>query len=173
MYVSTYIHKFTHTPESIRPVSHQIQQCSNSSEGYCELYSLFCMPFHLSICVSVCPSRSLDVWKEFQEEAYSVALHPSGLFVLVGFSEKLRLLNILIDDIRVFKEISIRGCRECRFSTGGHLFAAANSNLIQVYGTYTFENVGNLKGHSGKVCVGGELPLYTVLFTFCLCFCFP
>ena len=99
------------------------------------------------------------MWKEFQEEAYSVALHPSGLFVLVGFSEKLRLLNILIDDIRVFKEISIRGCRECRFSTGGHLFAAANSNLIQVYGTYTFENVGNLKGHSGKVCVGGGATL--------------
>ena len=96
------------------------------------------------------------MWKEFQEEAYSVALHPSGLFVLVGFSEKLRLLNILIDDIRVFKEISIRGCRECRFSTGGHLFAAANSNLIQVYGTYTFENVGNLKGHSGKVCGEGR-----------------
>lgn len=55
---------------------------------------------------------SLEIYKEFQEEAYSVALHPSGLFVLVGFSEKLRLLNILIDDIRVFKEIAIRGCRE-------------------------------------------------------------
>ena len=41
-----------------------------------------------------------------------MALHPSGLFVLVGFSEKLRLLNILIDDVRVFKEIAIRGCRE-------------------------------------------------------------
>jgi WD40 repeat protein len=94
---------------------------------------------------------SLEVWKEFQEEAHSIAVHPSGLFVLVGFSEKLRLMNILIDDIRVFKEISIRGCRECRFSHGGHLLAAANSNLIQIYGTYTFENVGNLKGHSGKV----------------------
>jgi len=58
---------------------------------------------------------SLDIYKEFQEEAYSVAIHPSGLFVLVGFSEKLRLLNILIDDIRVFKEIAIRGCREVRY----------------------------------------------------------
>ena len=105
--------------------------------------------------------RSLDVWKEFQEEAYSIAVHPSGLFILVGFSEKLRLMNILIDDIRVFKEISIRGCRECRFSNGGHLFAAANSNLIQIYSTYSFENVGNLKGHSGKVCVC--IHLYTCI----------
>lgn len=41
-----------------------------------------------------------------------MALHPSGLFLLVGFSEKLRLMNLLIDDIRSFKEFMIRGCRE-------------------------------------------------------------
>lgn len=57
---------------------------------------------------------SLDLYKEFQEEAYSIALHPSGLFILVGFSEKLRLMNLLIDDIRPFKEFVIRGCREVR-----------------------------------------------------------
>ncbi|XP_019854181.1 PREDICTED: cilia- and flagella-associated protein 57 [Amphimedon queenslandica] len=96
-------------------------------------------------------TNTLDVAKEFQEEAYSVAIHPSGLFLLVGFSEKLRLMNVLIDDIRPFKEIMIRGCRECSFSNGGHLFAAANANLIQVYGTFSFENTANLKGHSGKV----------------------
>ena len=50
----------------------------------------------------------------FQEEAYSVALHPSGLYVLVGFSDKLRLMNLLIDDIRPFKEFTIRGCREVK-----------------------------------------------------------
>jgi hypothetical protein len=57
-------------------------------------------------------SSSLDLYKEFQEEAYSVAIHPSGLFILVGFSEKLRLMNLLIDDIRPFKEFVIRGCKE-------------------------------------------------------------
>ena len=31
------------------------------------------------------------------------------------------------------------------------MFAAANTNLIQLFSTYTFENVGNLKGHNGKV----------------------
>lgn len=96
-------------------------------------------------------SNSLDLWREFPEEAYSVALHPSGLSVLVGFSEKLRLMSLLIDDIRPYKEFMIRGCRECAFSNGGHMFAAANTNLIQVFSTYTFENIGNLKGHNGKV----------------------
>ena len=41
-----------------------------------------------------------------------MALHPSGLFVLVGFSEKLRLMSLLINDIRPYKEFPIRGCRE-------------------------------------------------------------
>ncbi|XP_014667325.1 PREDICTED: cilia- and flagella-associated protein 57-like isoform X2 [Priapulus caudatus] len=96
---------------------------------------------------------SLELYKEFQEEVYSVAFHPSGLYILAGFSDKVRLMNLLIDDIRTFKEFMIRGCRECRFSNGGHLFVAVHGNVIQVYSTVTFENVANLKGHNGKVKV--------------------
>ena len=36
---------------------------------------------------------------------------------MVGFSDKLRLMNLLIDDIRSFKEFTIRGCREVSVST--------------------------------------------------------
>ncbi|XP_062337115.1 cilia- and flagella-associated protein 57-like [Osmerus eperlanus] len=93
----------------------------------------------------------LELSKEFQEEAFSVALHPSGLFLLVGFSDKLRLMNLLMDDIRTFKEFTIRGCRECAFSHGGHMFAAVNGNIIHIYSSTTFENLLNLKGHNGKV----------------------
>merc|ERR1719494_349160 len=94
---------------------------------------------------------ALELYKEFQEECYTIALHPSGLFILVGFSDKLKLMNLLIDDIRYFKEFTIRGCRECSFSNGGHLFAAVHGNVIYLYSATTFESVGNLKGHNGKV----------------------
>ncbi|KAH9523432.1 Cilia- and flagella-associated protein 57 [Bulinus truncatus] len=94
---------------------------------------------------------NLELYKVFAEEAYSVALHPSGLYILVGFSDKLRLMNLLIDDIRTFKEFTVRGCRECAFSNGGHLFASVMGNVIQLYSTTTFENINNLKGHNGKV----------------------
>ncbi|XP_069795130.1 cilia- and flagella-associated protein 57 isoform X1 [Narcine bancroftii] len=93
----------------------------------------------------------LELYKEFQEEAYSVTLHPSGLYILVGFSDKLRLMNLLIDDIRSFKEFTIRSCRECSFSHGGHLFAIVNGNVIHIHSTITFENQVNLKGHNGKI----------------------
>lgn len=57
---------------------------------------------------------TLELFKEYQEEAYTIGLHPSGHFIVVGFADKLRLMNLLIDDIRSFKEYSVRGCREVR-----------------------------------------------------------
>ncbi len=105
--------------------------------------------------------RSVRVWnymthrsevvKFFPEDCYSVAFHPSGLHILVGFSDKLRFMNLLMDDIRVVAEFPIKGCRECRFSAGGQMFAAANGHSIQLYRTYTAEPVALLRGHNGKV----------------------
>ena len=95
--------------------------------------------------------KSSDITKVFTEEVHSISFHPSGLHVLAGFSDKLRLMNLLMDDIRPYKEFAIKMCRECRFSTGGHQFAAVNGNTIQIYSTYTCENIGNLRGHNGKV----------------------
>lgn len=95
--------------------------------------------------------KSADLLKTFPEESYSVAFHPSGMHILVGFADKLRLMNLLMDDIRTFKEFSIKACRECRFSNGGQYFAAVNGNTIQLYNTYTCENIGTLRGHNGKV----------------------
>ena len=67
-------------------------------------------------CLTSCDLRvsysNLELYKEFAEQAYSIALHPTGLYILVGFSDKLRLMNLLIDDIRTFKEFTIKGCRE-------------------------------------------------------------
>ncbi|KAI9091005.1 quinon protein alcohol dehydrogenase-like superfamily [Phlyctochytrium arcticum] len=105
----------------------------------------------LSIRIWNYQQNTCELVKYFSEEPYSVALHPSGLYILVGFADKLRLMNVLMDDLRVFREFPLRGCRECRFSSGGHFFAAAQGNMFQIYSTWTFENVANLKGHNGRV----------------------
>ncbi|XP_064228328.1 cilia- and flagella-associated protein 57 isoform X1 [Aotus nancymaae] len=96
-------------------------------------------------------TNTLELYKEYQEEAYSISLHPSGHFIVVGFADKLRLMNLLVDDIRSFKEYSVRGSRECSFSNGGHLFAAVNGNVIHIYTTTNLENILSLKGHTGKI----------------------
>ncbi|NWW51325.1 CFA57 protein, partial [Pedionomus torquatus] len=95
--------------------------------------------------------NTLELYKEYREEAYAISLHPTGLFCLVGFSDKLRFISLLFEDMHVFKEFAVRKCRECSFSNRGHLFAAVNGNVIQIYSSINFENINNLKGHSGKI----------------------
>jgi len=96
-------------------------------------------------------TQQCEISKRFAEDMSSCSLHPNGLHVLIGFSDKLRLMNLLIDDVRVFKEYPIRGCRLSSFSHGGHLFAVVHGHVIMVYSTSTFESVQNLQGHSQKV----------------------
>uniref|UniRef100_A0A3B3URR6 Cilia and flagella associated protein 57 n=1 Tax=Poecilia latipinna TaxID=48699 RepID=A0A3B3URR6_9TELE len=112
--------------------------------------------------------KEVELYKEFQQEAFSVALHPTGLFVLVGFSDKLRLMNLFINDISTFKEFELPGCRECAFSHGGHRFAAVDGSVIHIYSFTSFENILNLNGHFGKVtsttaawCLVGRMALCT------------
>lgn len=95
--------------------------------------------------------KTCEVAKFFQDDLTCVAMHPSGFHLLLGFSDKLRLFNVLIDDLRQFQEFPIKGCKEAKFSNGGHLFAAVNTLNIQLYSTYTFEKVGVLIAHTAQI----------------------
>jgi hypothetical protein len=68
--------------------------------------------------------------KEFDDELWAVAFHPSGFHIIASFGEKILMLNIFENEFYPFKDIHIKGCREIKFSNGGHLFAIANSNII-------------------------------------------
>ena len=61
-----------------------------------------------------------ELHKEFSQEVYSVAIHPSGHYVIVGFAENVRVMNVLIDDLRIFHEIPVKACKEvsdsCHFN---------------------------------------------------------
>ena len=41
------------------------------------------------------PGATVEITKTFSEDPFSVAFHPSGLHLLVGFADKLRLMNLL------------------------------------------------------------------------------
>jgi hypothetical protein len=45
-------------------------------------------------------ARTLELVKLFMEEPLSLALHPDGYTVLVGFPDKLRLFTILMDNLK-------------------------------------------------------------------------
>lgn len=96
-------------------------------------------------------TNTVEAMKKFPSEALSIAIHPSGLHLIVGFPDKLRFMNVYGDDIREFKGFNIRSCTECRFSRGGQFFAAAQSTYVHVYFTYTCEQLGPLRGHNAKI----------------------
>ncbi|KAI3384052.1 hypothetical protein SNEBB_002485 [Seison nebaliae] len=89
--------------------------------------------------------------KEYPEEVFSVAFHPLGFYLALGFPNKLRLATLYNDDIVPIQEYSIRSCMVCSFSTGGHLIAATMANVVQVFSINTRDLVITLKGHLGNV----------------------
>ncbi len=52
--------------------------------------------------------KTLEICQSFPEEAYSVAFHPSGFHLIVGFGDKLRMLNVFAKELKVYKEIPIK-----------------------------------------------------------------
>ncbi|EAS05472.2 WD40 domain protein (macronuclear) [Tetrahymena thermophila SB210] len=108
--------------------------------------------------------KTLELSWLFNEEAYCIALHPSGLHMIVCLNDKLRWMNICLhqssnsNKSKHYKEITqFKQCKEVRFSNGGHYFAAIDgtqsSQLIKVFRFYTGEQPPSLvfKGHTGRV----------------------
>lgn len=60
----------------------------------------------------------------------TLAFHPSGYYMAVGCVDKLRIFHLMNNELRPFKEVSIRKTHHVKFSHGGHLLAVAHeSNL--------------------------------------------
>lgn len=97
---------------------------------------------------------ALEINEQFTEEAFCVAFHPSGFQIVVGFFDKIRMMNVLADAVqkKAYKEINeIRGCREIKFSHGGHLFACQKTTSIVVHKFFTAEEKYIFKAHQGHI----------------------
>lgn len=76
----------------------------------------------------------------------------TGLYVVIGFQESLQLFNLLIDDMRLWREFTtVKSCVDCSFSRGGQYIAAVNVNTVHIFSTYTGQNIGNLRAHINRV----------------------
>jgi len=98
-------------------------------------------------------TKTLDICEVYLDEPMSVAFHPSGMHLVVGFIDRVRLMNVFARNIKKYHELTIKACREIRFSNGGHLFACANQHSIEVFRFYTGERPEEyvFKEHQGKV----------------------
>ncbi|CAM9100917.1 unnamed protein product [Ectocarpus sp. 6 AP-2014] len=95
--------------------------------------------------------KSSELISFFDAAPLAVSLHPSGLYLLVSFGEKVRLYSILMEDVRELKEFVVKHCRVVCFSGGGQYFSFSHNAQILVYETFTCNLVTSLKGHQGRI----------------------
>jgi WD40 repeat protein len=91
--------------------------------------------------------RRLEFSKQFDEEVLSLALHPTGLRMVVGFKSYMRMYNVLTNDLHFCYEFALKACSEVRFSNGGQAFAAVIAHRILIVNTYDFQCTAQLGGH--------------------------
>lgn len=62
-------------------------------------------------------------------------------------------MNVFSSRLETFKSIPIKGCHEIAFAHGGHLFAAINDKIINVYNFWTCDRPTNYQfnAHLNKV----------------------
>ena len=91
--------------------------------------------------------------KQFSETATSISLHPSGLHALISFPDYVNCVHLLNDEFRTFWDIRLprKTCSACLISKGGHKFAVAYDNIIQIYDFYTGKLSHELRGHNRRI----------------------
>ena len=130
-----------------------------------------------SIVVTICVGdNSLRIWNyetmkcecvhEFgSDEPLSVAVHPNGLFLVVSFKDRVRGYNIAMANLKPYKEVIQKGCKEIAFSDGGQYFACASGINLVVFNTQSFDKLSTFQGHMmpiKRICwVPGDLVVFS------------
>jgi WD40 repeat protein len=148
-------------------------QIENSAQGEVVKYDRLAQSFHdgsilgMDACISK-PllvtsgvDRTIRIWNYlehtlevagcFSEVAYSVAIHPSGLYLLACFPSCIKLLAILLSEVKPYWDYGIRSAKECKFSRGGKYFAVVSSINVVIFDTWNQEAVATLKVASARV----------------------
>lgn len=94
--------------------------------------------------------RKIEIMKEFEDEPTALSVHPAGLYIVVGFTERIRLLAVLLDDLHTCKDFPVRHCTYVKFARGGQYFAAVSGSNIYLFNTYTGAQIGIMRGHTGR-----------------------
>ncbi|GFV02407.1 cilia- and flagella-associated protein 57 [Trichonephila clavipes] len=111
--------------------------------------------------VATCSEQSLILWhyekKEhdlimnFKDTLQGLAIHPSGLYLALGFCFYVRICAILHDQLSDWKMLDSKDFSCVLFAYGGHLLAVASDTRIEIYDFLTFVRLAKLEGHAGRI----------------------
>lgn len=113
------------------------------------------------IVVTISTDKTVRVWnystgrvelvKKYLVNITVIALHPSGIFLALGFSDQMRLMEIFLNDLKSVKEYNFPKCHVAVFSHRGHMLAVSFGNTIQIVSVFSFDVIQTLKSHNGKI----------------------
>ncbi|KAK2961511.1 putative cilia- and flagella-associated protein 57 [Blattamonas nauphoetae] len=97
--------------------------------------------------------RTMELSLPLSDSVLGMDVHTSGFLVAIGYSDKLRLYNLLMDGVTLQRELNAKKSHLCVFSNGGHLLSAVHSNsTILIYPTYGSTDYRyRLQDHMGRV----------------------
>jgi WD40 repeat protein len=105
-------HIFSKSFKTVSKISQNVSKCFKIVSKCFKMFQ------HVSKCFKMFQNVS-KCFKMFQNvsqwlQVHSVTLHPSGIHVAVGFADKLRIMNILDNDIRAYAEFPVKVCENKR-----------------------------------------------------------
>ena len=113
------------------------------------------------IIATIAKDKTVRIWnlndnkvenmEKFEEEPIAVALHPSGLYLVVAFIDKLKVMSVILEELYLLRDIPIRQCTTISMSTGGSFVAANSGSTIEIIDVFTGDIVSSLRGHSSKI----------------------
>lgn len=90
-------------------------------------------------------TATVELVKKYPFDITALAMHPTGLFVAIGFSDQLHLMEILLKTLKTIKAYDFPNCDEIVFSHQGHLLACTYGSLITIVSVFSFHTLGSLK----------------------------
>ncbi|RNF07350.1 WD repeat domain 65 [Trypanosoma conorhini] len=96
-------------------------------------------------------THRLEMCQYFSTSPGPVSIHPNGLYVVVCFPDKVRVMSVLWNCLHEHRVLNLRNVSDVKFSVGGKYFALAHGNLIHLYNALTCDAHGQLRGHPQKI----------------------
>lgn len=81
--------------------------------------------------------ESYDIRSNGQSIPIFADLHPSGHLMVLTDGSQVRLRRLLVDSLSTVAKFPLKNCLKCIFSAGGHYFAAASAQQLQIRATYS------------------------------------
>lgn len=80
-----------------------------------------------------------------------IALHPSGYYMAIAFSDKVKIYFIMDSEFKLYRELEVKNCHTIKFSNQGNYLACVDLKEISVFYSFSLEKPRRIQAPSQSV----------------------